>query len=533
MNIRKIIITENQFLNNFNNGCLITENRASKNQSLARRMVRELSPDLDDKEFTMKVLHDIPNVRKADFHLFPAAVRLLLQSGDTTDGEFIQKLNKYIGIIAPKAKELGLDQNINGMSMNEFFHNFNQDVEQEDNLDRQTASAYGKGDDKFGDYDIVFIPDFESAEKYGDYVDWCITYNKDNYNQYTNHETGYFYFFLKKGYQNITKKDIDYNETPLDKYGLSMIAVSFYENGDVNTITGRWNHEFQKGEHGGDHLMSVAELCNLINTDVYKICVDKRPKKEIPSSWKLIKELPYNQTLYYDNDKKDYLVSDKNMRQVVYFEGEKVLEYNGLGRNDFDVLIFTNGVTVGGKGVFIGGYFFVGEKLYVNLDFDIYEVDTNTGQLTQSPNLKSFSIRNGYVILTSNESKMNILYPDTNQLLFPEWVDKILDFGKLVIVQKDNVYSIVDIAERKYSDEWMERYFFNRVFYVFTTKQNQLIVYTYSELKPFGIVDEAFKVDDFTIAVRKNDKYYYLIFKDKTAGVSVHTIPKEEFELYK
>lgn len=533
MNIRKIIITENQFLNNFNNGSLITENRASKNQSLARRMVRELSPNLDDKEFTMKVLHDIPNVRKADFHLFPAAVRLLLQSGDTTDGEFIQKLNKYIGIIAPKAKELGLDQNINGMSMNEFFHNFNQDVEQEDNLDRQTAAKYGNGDGKFGGYDMVFIPDFESAEKYGDYVDWCITYNKDNYNQYTNHETGYFYFFLKKGYQNITKKDIDYNETPLDKYGLSMIAVSFYENGDVNTITGRWNHEFQKGEHGGDHLMSVAELCNLINTDVYKICVDKRPKKEIPSSWKLIKELPYNQTLYYDNDKKDYLVSDKNMRQVVYFEGEKVLEYNGLGRNDFDVLIFTNGVTVGGKGVFIGGYFFVGEKLYVSLDFDIYEVDTNTGQLTQSPNLKSFSIRNGYVILTSNESKMNILYPDTNQLLFPECVDKILDFGKLVIVQKDNVYSIVDIAERKYSDEWMERYFFNRVFYVFTTKQNQLIVYTYSELKPFGIVDEAFKVDDFTIAVRKNDKYYYLIFKDKTAGVSVHTIPKEEFELYK
>ena len=94
--MRRIIITEKQFFNNFNNGCLITENRASKNQSLARRMVRELSPDLDDKEFTMKVLNDIPNVRKAEFHLFPAALRLLLQSGDTTDGEFIQKLNKYI-----------------------------------------------------------------------------------------------------------------------------------------------------------------------------------------------------------------------------------------------------------------------------------------------------------------------------------------------------------------------------------------------------------------------------------------------------
>lgn len=533
MNIRKIIITEKQFLNNFNNGCLITENRASKNQSLARRMVRELSPDLDDKEFTMKVLHDIPNVRKADFHLFPAAVRLLLQSGDTTDGEFIQKLNKYIGIIAPKAKELGLDQNINGMSTNEFFNNFNQDVEQEDNLDRQTAAKYGNGDGKFGGYDIVFIPDFQSAEEYGDYVDWCITYNEGNFNQYTNNETGYFYFFLKKGYQNITKKDKDNYEAPLDKYGLSMIAVSFYEDGEVNTITGRWNHEFQKGEHGGDHLMSVSELCNLINADVYKICVDKRPKKEIPSSWKLIKKLPHNQTLYYDNDKKDYLVSDKNIRKVVYFEGEKVLEYNGFGVEGFDALILTNGVIIGGKDVFISGYFFVGDKLYVSLDFNIYEVDTNSGHLTQSPNLKSFSVRDGYVILTSNESKMNILYPDTNQLLFTEWVDNIYVFGKLVIVQKNNTYSIVDIVERKYSNEWLEKYFFNHVFYVFKTPQNKLIIYTFLEVKHFGTVDEAFKVDDFTIAVKKNDKYYYLMLKDKNSEVSVHELSKEEYELYK
>jgi hypothetical protein len=34
------------------------------------------------------------------------------------------------------------------------------------------------------------------------------------------------------------------------------------------------------------------------------------------------------------------------------------------------------------------------------------------------------------------------------------------------------------------------------------------------------------------IAVRKNDKYYYLILRDITAGVRVHTISKEEFDLY-
>lgn len=77
--MRKIIICENQFASLFKRSRLITENRASKNQSLARRMVKQLAPNLDDKDVTMKVLHDIPNVRKADFHLFPAAVRMVIE----------------------------------------------------------------------------------------------------------------------------------------------------------------------------------------------------------------------------------------------------------------------------------------------------------------------------------------------------------------------------------------------------------------------------------------------------------------------
>ena len=65
--MKRIVLTENQLRNIF-----LTENRASKNQSLARKMVRELSPNTNDKEFTENVLHDIPNVRKANFHLYPA-----------------------------------------------------------------------------------------------------------------------------------------------------------------------------------------------------------------------------------------------------------------------------------------------------------------------------------------------------------------------------------------------------------------------------------------------------------------------------
>lgn len=47
--MRRIIIDENQFASLFKRSRLITENRASKNQSLARKMVRELSPNTNDK----------------------------------------------------------------------------------------------------------------------------------------------------------------------------------------------------------------------------------------------------------------------------------------------------------------------------------------------------------------------------------------------------------------------------------------------------------------------------------------------------
>lgn len=531
--MRKIIICENQFASLFKRSRLITENRASKNQSLARRMVKQLAPNLDDKDVTMKVLHDIPNVRKADFHLFPAAVRMVIEEGNALDGNLIQKLNKFIGIAAPKAKELGLDQNANGMSMDEFFNKFSQDVEQDDKLNKQAATKYDNGDSTFGGYDIVFIPDFKAAENYAEYVDWCVTYDEGNYDQYTNGETGYFYFFLKHGYQNITEDVGNKEEAPFDKYGLSMIAVSFYEDGSVNTITSRWNHELENGNYDGDHIMSVEDLCKLVHANIYQICVDKRPKNEVPSSWKLIKELPDNQNLYYDNDKKDYLVTDKNIRRVKYFEGKKAIVYEGFGKENYDALILTNGEVIGGKDLFIGEHFFLGNKLYVNLDFKVYEMNEETGQLTENPDLKRFSLRNGYIILANKDEKINILYPDSKQLFSKEWYDKLYDFRNLNVLQKDNFYAIIDIPEHKFVSDWMERQFFTGFLFVFKTKQNNLAVYKYGDNKPFAIVDDVVKIDFITIAVRKGMNYYSLSLPNSIDEISVTEITREEFDSYK
>ena len=391
MKIRKIIICENQFASLFNRSRLITENRASKNQSLARRMVRNLSPNIDDKEFTEKVLHDIPSVRKENFHLFPAVVRFLLQNPKSINADTLLKLNKFISVAASKSKELNLDQNLNGMTLDEFFRNFEGYVHQTDKANRENTAHYGTSNGHNNGYTIIPIPSFSEASEYSDYTTWCVTHRSQDFINYVGIGKGLFYFLLKDGFEKVPKKVGD--NAPLDEYGLSMIAVSFYEDGNVNTITSRWNHEFEDNNVNGDHVMSVNSLCKLINANIYQICVDKRPKKEIPSSWKLIKNLSYGQFLFYDNDKKDYVVSDKNMRRTDYFDGEKALEYDGFGRDNFDALILTNGVVIGGNDVVISGYFFVGDKLYVSLDFNIYEVDTNSGRLTQSPNLKSFIVR--------------------------------------------------------------------------------------------------------------------------------------------
>ena len=360
-----------------------------------------------------------------------------------------------------------------------------------------------------------------------------MTYDEGNYDQYTNGETGYFYFFLKHGYQNITEDVGNKEEAPFDKYGLSMIAVSFYEDGSVNTITSRWNHELENGNYDGDHIMSVEDLCKLVHTNIYQICVDKRPKNEVPSSWKLIKELPDNQNLYYDNDKKDYLVTDKNIRRVKYFEGKKAIVYEGFGKENYDALILTNGEVIGGKDLFIGEHFFLGNKLYVNLDFKVYEMNEETGQLTENPDLKRFSLRNGYIILANKDEKINILYPDSKQLFSKEWYDKLYDFRNLNVLQKDNFYAIIDIPEHKFVSDWMERQLFICFFFVFKTKQNNLAVYKYGDNKPFAIVDDVVKIDFITIAVRKGMNYYSLSLPNCNDEISVTEITREEFDSYK
>lgn len=330
---RSIIITENQLRNIF-----LTENRASKNQSLARKMVRTIDPDVDEKVFTKYVLQSIPNVRKADFHLYPAVVRFILGSDEYVNANTIIDLNKFIGVIAPKSKELGLDQNANGMSITDFFNTFESYVESYNNNEKKGSSLYSNDKRDYNGYNIIPIPNFEKASEYKDYTDWCITNDENAFYNYTNKKNGIFYFLLKNGFENVPKEQGE--NCPLDEYGLSMIAVSFRIDGSISSITCRWNHN----NGGNDTIMSPTQLSKIINNNIYSIFDSNDIENSYLNNMKII-YANYRTGIYLCQEliTNDLFVTDSFFFRKGYFLEKPYTLFNGLDNDEGDInILITN-----------------------------------------------------------------------------------------------------------------------------------------------------------------------------------------------
>ena len=84
------------------------------------------------------------------------------------------------------------------------------------------------------------------------------------YDSYTNNGSGRFYFCLHKGFEN--EPMVEGDGCPLDNYGLSMIAVSVTMEGEVNTITCRWNHD----NGGNDSIMTIEQLEDTLGRNFYQ-----------------------------------------------------------------------------------------------------------------------------------------------------------------------------------------------------------------------------------------------------------------------
>lgn len=447
MNKKLIKINESQFLRNFANGYLITENRASKNQSLARKMVRSINPNLNDKEFTENVLHDIPNVRKADFHLYPAVVRFVLTAGNSLDANTILELNKYVGIIAPKVKELGLDQNANGMSMNDFFSQFQGDVSQSETDDREASAQYGDDNDGNNNgYEIVPIPNFDDANEYSRYTDWCVTQDEEYFLRYTDNGSEIFYFLLKEGFENVPREQGP--NCPLDEYGLSMIAVSFRHDGSINTVTCRWNHD--KG--GNDFVMTPEQLSKLIGADIYGIFNPDDIQSLLPENMEVLDyDLNYGLKLCKNTTTDNLFIFSYDFSDNICFQSKDYVVYQGKTDEGYDIcaLIDRDGLiyeTAEGNEwidtIENNGLLYVANTDTESDGGGIYNAKT-------MEKLRDISIRNldnyqNILILTDDDGYKQVINKKTNKSIFSKNIDKcVYKYGRLVCF-RDNQISVIN-----------------------------------------------------------------------------------------
>lgn len=447
MNKKIIKINESQFLRNFADGHLITENRASKNQSLARKMVRSINPNLNDKEFTENVLHDIPNVRKADFHLYPAVVRFVLNAGSSLDANTILELNKYVGVIAPKAKELGLDQNANGMSLQDFFNQFKGNVSQSETDDREASAQYGENNDGNNNgYKIVPIPTYDDANEYSRYTDWCVTQGDEYFLRYTNNGSGIFYFLLKEGFENVPREQGP--NCPLDEYGLSMIAVSFRNDGSINTVTCRWNHD----SGGNDFVMTPEQLSKLIGADIYGIFNPDDIQSLLPEGMEVLDyDLNYGLKLCKNTTTDNLYIFSYDFSDNICFQSKNYVVYQGKSDDGYEicVLIDRKGViyetaegdewidTIENNGL-----------LYVaNTDTKSYGGGIYNAKTMEK--LRDISIRNldnyqNILILTDDDGYKQVINKKTNKSIFSKNIDKcVYQYGRLVCF-RDNQISVIN-----------------------------------------------------------------------------------------
>ena len=402
-----INISEAQFNKLFHTrqDSFLNENRESKNMKMARNVVREMKPSADPQEVITAIRNDIPNTRMLDCKFLPGVTRMCL-NGEIKQCSQIQQLNKTLELLATAHGD-EYNQDLNGMSCDELIERFSKAASEQHEKEKSELDSMNFTINN--DYEIVRIDSFEEAHKYKKYTSWCVCDAKENYDSYTNGGSGIFYFCLKKGFQKVPKKIGE--GTPLDKYGLSMIATSVNEDGTCNTITCRWNHD----NGGNDHIMTTKELSQIIGANYFQVFKPYTSEELMERGiipFAKVQEILDNGTApnelfeaignFYDNNNNPtsiQWVSLKNKRNLLY-DGRLLSKrwYDGIG--DFSKNYV--GVEINGKWNFL------------NLKTDEYVLDE------WSP-LTDPQFFSGIALVSNSKRLFNYFNSNTGKLVSDEW----------------------------------------------------------------------------------------------------------------
>ena len=193
-----------------------------------------------------------------------------------------RKLNKFkiaLQIIADGYAE-EYDRDLNGLTANEIINAHINAINDVISNAKNTTQQIDKTNKTFegeSDYDIVRIPDSETAQQYAKapMTSWCIAqdgWGQRMYDHYTEGGNGIFYFCLKHGYENITREN-----SSLEDYQYSMIAVCINDGPNNEPIP----TQIVLRTNGPGLMISVEELESLIQRDFYTTFLPRKEHKNI------------------------------------------------------------------------------------------------------------------------------------------------------------------------------------------------------------------------------------------------------------
>ena len=400
--MKTIYITEKQ-KNKLNS--LLVENEGT-NMKRARKYLESKGYNPEQRQKILDSLRtDIPNSRLQQCKFLLGVTRLYLE-GQLNNQQNIANINKTLKYIASDAHVNEYDFNLNGENLETLVNRF-KSVAKEDlqtSMNASNARQLTVNDD----YTIVPINSFEQSSKYEKYFPnndkqrWCVTHDENMLNTYTNDGSGRFYFCLRNGFKNEPR--VEGEGCPLDSYGLSMIAVSVTMEGEVNTITCRWNHDMG----GNDSVMTIEQLEDVIGRNFY-------------------------QTF------KPYTRDELHAKGIILFDEAKELLDNGeKPENIFDYIDeFEEGlarVLLNHKWNFIN----TDDKLLSNQWFDVV-----------------FIFKNGFAGVRLND-KGNLINTE-GKLLSNQWFDYIGCFKNgFVIVRLNNKWNFINTEGKLLSNQWFD-----------------------------------------------------------------------------
>ena len=248
----------------FNKEQFLCEDIEGKNINRAEKFIKQSYPEYVNRELTLpngekkvmsardwvtQIRNDVPSSRlpktdsgKDSCKFLLGVTRLYFQfSKDTRQDEIQSKINQLEKImkILTTSHANEYDSNLNNLSFKDLDGKFKGAIQK--NLDNEMNALKSQTFKRDTSYQIIPIPDFETAAKYGKWTSWCVAHQRSMYDSYTKDGLGLFYFCLKDNFQNVEKEIGE--GCPLDEYGKSMIAISVNDDGSLNTATCRWNHD--------------------------------------------------------------------------------------------------------------------------------------------------------------------------------------------------------------------------------------------------------------------------------------------------